>query len=136
MASDPSGSNGTETLQASAVTFAARLAFEDIHHEYHGKYTIRCISLTAEPGEVLCLLGPSGSGKTTLLRIAAGIEAQVSGRLLLNDREIAGPTVFLPPERRGVGLMFQDFALFPQMNVLDNVRFGLTAMSKSAARST
>ena len=133
MASDPSGSNGTETLQASAVTFAARLAFEDIHHDYHGKDTIRGISLTAEPGEVLCLLGPSGSGKTTLLRIAAGIEAQVSGRLLLNDREIAGPTVFLPPERRGVGLMFQDFALFPHMNVLDNVRFGLTAMSKSAA---
>lgn len=133
MASDPSGSNGTETLQASAVTFAARLAFEDIHHDYHGKDTIRGISLTAEPGEVLCLLGPSGSGKTTLLRIAAGIEVQVSGRLLLNDREIAGPTVFLPPERRGVGLMFQDFALFPHMNVLDNVRFGLTAMSKSAA---
>ncbi|MDX3925447.1 MAG: ABC transporter ATP-binding protein [Shinella sp.] len=133
MASDPSGSNDIEARRASAVTFAARLAFEDIHHSYHGKETIRGISLSAEPGEVLCLLGPSGSGKTTLLRIAAGIEAQASGRVLLNDREIAGPSVFLPPEKRGVGLMFQDFALFPHMSVLDNVRFGLTAMAKADA---
>ncbi|MGQ3214911.1 MAG: ABC transporter ATP-binding protein [Shinella sp.] len=133
MASDPS--NGIETRRASAVTFAARLTFEDIHHSYHGKETIRGISLTAEPGQVLCLLGPSGSGKTTLLRIAAGIEAQTAGRVLLNDREIAGPSMFLPPERRGVGLMFQDFALFPHMSVLDNVRFGLTALPRAEAEA-
>jgi iron(III) transport system ATP-binding protein len=84
---------------------------------------------------VLCLLGPSGSGKTTLLRIAAGIEAQKSGRVLLNDREIARPGAFLPPEKRGIGLMFQDFALIPHMTILDNVRFGLTAMESGAARS-
>ncbi|MCO5152632.1 MULTISPECIES: ABC transporter ATP-binding protein [unclassified Shinella] len=135
MVLDPSGSNGNETRRASAVTFAARLSFEDIHHSYHNKETIRGISLTAEPGEVLCLLGPSGSGKTTLLRIAAGIEAQTAGRVLLNDREVAGPTVFLPPERRGVGLMFQDFALFPHMSVLDNVRFGLTALPRAEAEA-
>ncbi len=117
------------------MTFAARLSFEDIHHSYHSKETIRGISLTAEPGEVLCLLGPSGSGKTTLLRIAAGIEAQTAGRVLLNDREVAGPAVFLPPERRGVGLMFQDFALFPHMTVLDNVRFGLTALPRAEAEA-
>lgn len=133
MASDPSGLNGNDTRTASAVTFAARLSFENIRHSYHGKETIRGISMSAEPGEVLCLLGPSGSGKTTLLRIAAGIEAQAGGRVLLNDQEIAGPKTFLPPERRGVGLMFQDFALFPHMNVLDNVRFGLTAIPKSEA---
>ena len=91
------------------------------------------MSLTVEPGEVLCLLGPSGSGKTTLLRIAAGIEAQTSGRLLLNGQEIAGPSAFLPPERRGIGLMFQDFALFPHMTILDNVRYGLTALPKAEA---
>ena len=79
---------------------------------------------------MLCLLGPSGSGKTTLLRIAAGIETQTSGRVLLNDREIAGPSVFLPPEQRSIGLVFQDFALFPHMTILDNVRFGLTALSR------
>lgn len=119
--------------RTAGVTFAARLAFDDIRHSYHGKETIRGISLTAEPSEVLCLLGPSGSGKTTLLRIAAGIEVQSSGRVLLNDREIAGPSNFLPPERRGIGLMFQDFALFPHLTILDNVRFGLTALPKKAA---
>ncbi|THV25385.1 ABC transporter ATP-binding protein [Peteryoungia ipomoeae] len=114
--------------RTASVTFAARLAFEDIRHDYHGKETIRGVSLTAEPGEVLCLLGPSGSGKTTLLRIAAGIESQTSGRVLINDREVSGPSVFVPPEKRGIGLMFQDFALFPHLSVLDNVRFGLTAL--------
>jgi iron(III) transport system ATP-binding protein len=122
--------NGQRTA---GVTFAARLTFEDIRHRYHGKETIRGLSLTAEPGEVLCLLGPSGSGKTTLLRIAAGIEAQTSGRVVINDREVAGPGSFLPPEKRGIGLMFQDFALFPHMSVLDNVRFGLTALPAKEA---
>ncbi len=122
--------NGQRTA---GVTFAARLTFEDIRHSYHGKETIRGLSLTAEPGEVLCLLGPSGSGKTTLLRIAAGIEAQTSGRVVINDREVAGPGCFLPPEKRGIGLMFQDFALFPHMSVLDNVRFGLTALPAKEA---
>ena len=135
MVSNPPDANGIDMRRASAVTFAARLSFEDIHHRYHNKETIRGVSLTAEPGEVLCLLGPSGSGKTTLLRIAAGIEAQSAGRVLLNDREIAGPAVFLPPERRGVGLMFQDFALFPHMTVLDNVRFGLTALPRAEAEA-
>ncbi|MFN7011768.1 MAG: ABC transporter ATP-binding protein [Allorhizobium sp.] len=119
---------GDNSRRTAGVTFAARLSFEAIRHGYHGRETLRGVSLTAEPGEVLCLLGPSGSGKTTLLRIAAGIEAQASGRLLLNDREVAGPSVFVPPEQRGIGLMFQDFALFPHMSVVENVRFGLTAM--------
>lgn len=125
----------TETTQtanrvSAGVTFAARLAFENISHSFgQGAETLRDVSLTAEPGEVLCLLGPSGSGKTTLLRIAAGIETQATGRVLLNEREIAGPSVFLSPEKRSIGLVFQDFALFPHLTILDNVRFGLTALS-------
>lgn len=116
------------------VSFAARLVFEHIGHEFTaGTPTLIDVSLTAEPGEVLCLLGPSGSGKTTLLRIAAGIEAQTSGRLFLNEREIAGPGVFLPPEKRSIGLVFQDYALFPHLTILENVRFGLTALSKEEA---
>jgi iron(III) transport system ATP-binding protein len=78
----------SEIRRTAGVTFAARLTFENIAHSYHGKETISGLSLTVEPGEVLCLLGPSGSGKTTLLRIAAGIEAQRAGRILLNDRAL------------------------------------------------
>ncbi len=134
MAPDGQTAQGAQSKRTAGVTFAARLTFDNIRHSYHGKETIKGVSLTAEPGEVLCLLGPSGSGKTTLLRIAAGIEAQSHGRLLLNGQEIAGPSQFLPPEKRGVGLMFQDFALFPHMTILDNVRFGLTALpAKEAA---
>ncbi|MFN7024465.1 MAG: ABC transporter ATP-binding protein [Pseudorhizobium sp.] len=123
-----SGQPSEKTRRTTGVSFASQLSFEDVHHSYHGKETIRGISLTAEPGEVLCLLGPSGSGKTTLLRIAAGIEIQSRGRVVIDGREAAGPTTFLPPEKRGIGLMFQDFALFPHMTVLDNVRFGLTQL--------
>ena len=128
-----SASSAPQGRRTAGVSFAARLAFDDIRHNYHHRETIKGISLTAEPGEVLCLLGPSGSGKTTLLRIAAGIETQTSGRVLLNDREIAGPAINLPPEKRGIGLMFQDFALFPHMTILDNVRFGLTALPRKEA---
>ncbi len=106
------------------VSFAARLSFEAIGHSFGTAVeTLRDVSLSAEPGEVLCLLGPSGSGKTTLLRIAAGIESQTAGRVLMNDREIAGPAVFVPPEQRSIGLVFQDFALFPHLSIVDNVRF-------------
>jgi len=129
------GDAQTASRVTAGVTFAARLAFENIRHSFGpDAETLRDVSLAAEPGEVLCLLGPSGSGKTTLLRIAAGIESQSSGRVLLNDREIAGPSVFLPPERRSIGLVFQDFALFPHLTILDNVRFGLTALSGDEAR--
>ncbi|WP_309085397.1 ABC transporter ATP-binding protein [Chelativorans sp.] len=117
------------------VTFAARLTFERISHRFTpDRATLDEVTLSAEPGEVLCLLGPSGSGKTTLLRIAAGIESQTAGRVLLNDREIAGPNVFLPPEERSIGLVFQDFALFPHLTILENVRFGLTALSRDEAK--
>jgi iron(III) transport system ATP-binding protein len=125
----------TQSRVTAGVTFAAKLAFEHIGHSFDAhRQTLADVSFTAEPGEVLCLLGPSGSGKTTLLRIAAGIEPQTSGRVLLNDREIAGPSVFLPPEQRSIGLVFQDFALFPHLTILDNVRFGLTALSREEAR--
>ncbi|MCR4267524.1 ABC transporter ATP-binding protein [Nitratireductor sp. ZSWI3] len=129
------GQKQSSARVTAGVSFAARLSFEDIGHSYaSGAETLRGVSLAAEPGEVLCLLGPSGSGKTTLLRIAAGIETQRAGRVLLNDRVIAGPGVFLPPEQRSIGLVFQDFALFPHLTILDNVRFGLTALSPQEAR--
>ncbi|WP_180897223.1 ABC transporter ATP-binding protein [Martelella soudanensis] len=113
----------------------ARLSFENIRHGYGQGDVVKDVSLSASAGEVLCLLGPSGSGKSTLLRIAAGLELPHQGRLLIDGVEVTGPSVFLPPERRGIGLMFQDFALFPHMTVGDNVAFGLQRLPR-AARQT
>lgn len=108
-----------------ATTFAARLTFEGIERTFDDTVALAGVSLDIAPGEVVCLLGPSGCGKTTLLRIAAGIERPTGGRVLINDQEVAGPQRFVPPEERNVGLMFQDFALFPHLDVQDNVAFGL-----------
>ena len=116
------------------VSFASPLAFEGVGHAYGEIVTLRDVSLTARAGEILCLLGPSGSGKTTLLRIAAGLERGHSGRVLLGDRELAAPGLFVPPERRGIAYMFQDFALFPHMTLMENVAFGLASLSRQDAR--
>lgn len=118
-----------------AATIAARLSFENICHSYGSQPSVRDISIQVEPGEVLCLLGHSGCGKTTLLRIAAGVERQTSGRVLIGDREVSGPNAFLPPERRGIGLMFQDYALFPHLSILHNVTFGLTDLPRADAEA-
>lgn len=117
-----------------AAAFAARLTFENVERRYGGTYALRGVSLDIAPGEVVCLLGPSGCGKTTLLRVAAGIEKPSKGRVLINDREVAGPERFVPPEQRGVGLMFQDFALFPHLTILDNVAFGLKLLPAAEAK--
>ena len=93
------------------------------------------VSLDIAPSEILCLLGPSGCGKSTLLRIAAGVERPSSGRVLIDGQEVAGPNRFVPPEKRGVGLMFQDFALFPHLTILDNVAFGLKSLTRSEAKA-
>jgi iron(III) transport system ATP-binding protein len=113
-----------------APPMAARLTFEAVERRFGGLGALQGVSLDIEPGEVVCLLGPSGSGKTTLLRIASGIERPTGGRVLINDIEVAGPSRFVPPERRGVGLMFQDFALFPHLTIRDNVAFGLKALMR------
>ena len=115
------------------TTLAEFIRFDRITKFFGTLCVVENLDLAIGKGEFVSLLGPSGSGKTTLLRIAAGIESQTSGRVLLNDREIAGPDVFLPPEKRSIGLVFQDFALFPHLTILDNVRFGLTALSKAEA---
>jgi iron(III) transport system ATP-binding protein len=109
------------------------LTFEGVARRFGGSHALRGVSLDIAPGEVVCLLGPSGSGKTTLLRIASGIDKPSAGRVLINRREVAGPNQFVPPERRNVGLMFQDFALFPHLTILENVAFGLKALPKLEA---
>ena len=117
-----------------AVTFAARLTLEDVSRHYGEVLALDGVSIDISPSEVLCLLGPSGCGKSTLLRVAAGIERPSSGRILLDGQEVAGPDNFVPPEKRGIGLMFQDFALFPHLSLLDNVAFGLKSLTRSEAK--
>jgi iron(III) transport system ATP-binding protein len=116
-----------------AATIAAKLTFEGVERRYGSFAALRGFSLDIAPGEVVCLLGPSGSGKTTLLRIASGIEKPSGGRVLINDFEVAGPERFVPPEKRNVGLMFQDFALFPHLTIRDNVAFGLRSLKREEA---
>ena len=122
-----------------AATFAARLTLENITRSYGNAVALAGLSLDVSPGEIVCLLGPSGCGKTTLLRVVSGIDRPTSGRVLINDREVAGPNLHVPAEKRSVGLMFQDFALFPHLNILDNVAFGLQSLASEerdrAARS-
>jgi iron(III) transport system ATP-binding protein len=86
---------------------------------------VKGVSLSVAAGQVMCLLGPSGCGKSTTLRMIAGVDTPDQGRILIDGTEVFGPSRTLPPEARGVGLMFQDFALFPHLNVADNIAFGL-----------
>ncbi len=102
-----------------------KLVLEGITREFAGHVAVNNLSLTLEHGQVTCLLGPSGCGKSTTLRIAAGVDREDAGRVLLDGKLISGGTVHLPPEKRSIGLMFQDFALFPHLNVVQNVAFGL-----------
>ncbi len=102
---------------------------DDLWHRYPGRTeqqaTLRGIALSLRPGELVGLLGPSGCGKTTLLRLIAGFERPWRGRITIDGREVAGPRRWLPPERRGVGMVFQDYALFPHLDAWENTCFGL-----------
>jgi iron(III) transport system ATP-binding protein len=92
---------------------------------------VRNVSFTVAEGELVALLGPSGCGKTTTLRIIGGFETPDAGTVRLGERDVTG----LPPEKRGIGFVFQDYALFPHLSVLDNVRFGLRDMSRTEAEA-
>ena len=107
-----------------------RLHLDDLWHRYPGMtgddWTLRGISLSLGQGELVGLLGPSGCGKTTLLRLIAGFERPHHGQILLDGREVAGARRWLPPESRRVGMVFQDYALFPHLDARANACFGLS----------
>lgn len=96
------------------------------------------VALSAGAGEVVALLGPNGAGKTTLLRAVAGLRGIDSGQIVLDGELLDGAEVFVPPERRRIGVVFQDHRLFPHLRVIDNVAFGLRAqgIARGHARST
>ncbi len=110
------------------------LEFEHIRHAYNGSLSVRDVSFKVQPGEVVSLLGPSGCGKTTLLRLAAGLEQPQHGSISLHGDVISSSDYIRPPEQRGIGYMFQDYALFPHMTVLQNVVFGLAEKGSAATR--
>ncbi|GIU86292.1 MAG: ABC transporter ATP-binding protein [Acidimicrobiia bacterium] len=95
---------------------------------------VRDLDLDVRPGELLALLGPSGCGKTTTLRCLAGFERPEAGTIDLAGARVAGPGVFVPPERRRVGVVFQDYALFPHLTVEANVGYGVADRGRRAAR--
>jgi iron(III) transport system ATP-binding protein len=106
--------------------------------QFHGtqQSAVNNISFELSRSEILALVGPSGCGKTTTLRIIAGLERPDSGVVQLNDRVVASESVFIPPEKRGVGMVFQDHALFPHLTVSENIAFGLRGQSSAEIKKT
>ena len=98
---------------------------------YHQQTVVNDLSLTLAAGEIACLLGPSGCGKTTTLRAIAGLEPVTSGSISILGKTVSGPHQQLPPNQRGLGMVFQEHALFPHLTVADNVAFGLRHQSRS-----
>ncbi|BDI61760.1 ABC transporter ATP-binding protein [Qipengyuania nanhaisediminis] len=107
------------------------LEFRHIAHAYGGVPALRDVSFNAPSGAITCLLGSSGCGKSTLLALAAGLLEVQSGTIKLDGEVLADPTRHPPPERRPVGLMFQDGALFPHMTVAENIAFGMAPRDKA-----
>lgn len=111
---------------------SSQLEVRDLSVAYRTVPVVRGVSFALEPGQIGCLLGPSGCGKTTLLRAIAGFEPVRSGHIRLHGVCVSRPGLTVPPERRGVGMVFQDLALFPHLTVSDNIGFGLRRISSRA----
>jgi multiple sugar transport system ATP-binding protein len=108
----------------------AGIVIDGVSKAFGAVVALESVSLTVADGEFLALLGPSGCGKTTLLRIIAGLETQTSGRVLIGGRDVSS----LPPRKRGLAMVFQNYAVFPHMTVAGNVGFGLRMAGADRAR--
>jgi len=113
---------------------AGRIEVDRVEKGFGGPPVLQNITLEIEPGEIVALLGPSGCGKTTLLRTIAGLERVDSGAIRLNDTTVSGPGVHVPPESRRIGMVFQDWALFPHLSVGGNVAYGLPRAERRGDR--
>ena len=102
------------------------LSVRGLHMRYgDSPWVIEDLNLDVAPGDILCVLGPSGCGKSTLLRLICGFENPAWGDIRRGEQILSLPRYVLPPEKRGIGMLFQDLAVFPHLTVLENVRFGL-----------
>jgi iron(III) transport system ATP-binding protein len=129
--------SGEGTFQGNLFTPASSiLELRHVSCAYEtGRPAVQEISFAAREGEILCLLGPSGCGKTTILRAIAGFEPVRSGQLFLSGQLVSSPDVMTPTENRHVGMVFQEYALFPHLRVQDNIAFGLHHLSRSERAS-
>lgn len=107
------------------MTTPPRLEVQSLIRAFDGQRVVDDVAFSVEAGQVACLLGPSGCGKSTTLRLVAGVDRPDSGRILVDGEPVCDGNTYVPPERRSIGLMFQDFALFPHLPVSENVAFGL-----------
>ena len=108
------------------------LNVEQLACQYSGEPVLEQMSFTLTRGEIACLLGPSGCGKTTALRLIAGFETPSKGLIRLNGQVMSQATGVIPPEKRQVGMVFQDYALFPHLNIAENIAFGLHGLERRA----
>ena len=104
---------------------APRLSVRSVTRNLGGREVVSAVSITIAAGQISCLLGPSGCGKSTTLRIIAGLDRQDSGDVVINGKTVSDDAIHAPPESRSIGMMFQDFALFPFLTVGGNIAFGL-----------
>ena len=107
---------------------APLLRVENVSKSFDSNPVAHDISFCLRKGEIGCLLGPSGCGKTTLLRVIAGFESIQSGFVYINEQKVSAPGLDVPPENRSIGMVFQDYALFPHLTVAENVAFGIRSL--------
>lgn len=111
------------------------LNVSNLNHSFGQHGVIHDLSFQLLKGSIGCLLGPSGCGKTTVLRCIAGFEQPNSGQIVVAGQTVSSPQTFIPPEKRKIGMVFQDYALFPHLNVSENIAFGLTNKTDTEKRS-
>ena len=107
------------------------LTIENIQCDYEQQTVLQDVSFSIDKGDICCLLGPSGCGKTTTLRAIAGFQDVNHGRIALNGQTLSSQTLTVPPEQRHIGMVFQDYALFPHLTARENIRFGIRKLPKN-----